>query len=376
MMRVAIVHDDFIQHGGAEKLVLAMLEIYPEADLYAVSASDQWRREIKDLFNKDIRTTWIKNLPLRHRYFRFYYTFYPLAVESFNFDGYDLVVSSSARYAHGIITKPSTVHVSYVNSPARFLWEDNLIPQDLLAQPIIRWQKAWDTVASQRPDYLIANSKAPARKIEKYWGRKVDAVIYPFVDLEKFMAVDSIGMSHELVEGSIPLGNKGYFLIVSRLNEWKRLDIAVETFTKINLPLYIIGDGSERENLEKMAGPSVKFLGCVSDGGKINYLRHCRALIVPQAEDFGIVILEANACGRPVIAYKGGGSLELISEEVNGLFFSEQQVASLMHALKRFDQIQFNRENCLKAAKRFTKNRFKKALGGFVQSKMSFRQNY
>ena len=210
------------------------------------------RREIKDLFNKDIRTTWIKNLPLRHRYFRFYYTFYPLAVESFNFDGYDLVVSSSARYAHGIITKPSTVHVSYVNSPARFLWEDNLIPQDLLAQPIIRWQKAWDTVASQRPDYLIANSKAPARKIEKYWGRKVDAVIYPFVDLENFVAVDSIGLAPAAISGSDPLGNKGYFLIVSRLNEWKRIDIAVEAFTKLNLPLYIIGSGSERRNLEKI----------------------------------------------------------------------------------------------------------------------------
>ena len=163
-----------------------------------------------------------------------------------------------------------------------------------------------------------------------------------------------------------------YFLIISRLNKWKRLDFAVEAFTKINLPLYIIGGGSELANLEKIAGPSVKFLGRVSDGEKFNYLKGCRALIVPQEEDFGIVTLEANACGRPVIAYKGGGSLELINDEVNGLFFSEQQVASLMQALERFDRTAFNRENCLEVAGHFTKNRFKKAFAGFVQSKMNF----
>ncbi len=371
-MRVAIVHDDFIQHGGAERLVLAMLEIYPKADLYAVAASAAWQREIRELFNKDIRTTWIQNLPLRDRYFRYHYTFYPLAIESLNFNGYDLIISSSARYAHGIITKPSTVHVAYVNSPARFLWEDNLIPQDLLVQPIIRWHQAWDVVASKRPDYLIANSKTPAKRIEKYWGRKVDAVIYPFADLEKFVAVNSIGLDPSTSSGFNLLGNKGYFLIVSRLNEWKRVDIAVEAFTKLNVPLYVIGDGPDRSNLEKKAGSNVKFLGFVSEKDKFTYLKSCRALVVTQEEDFGIVTLEANACGRPVIAYKGGGSLELISDGINGLFFPKQQVASLIQSLERFDQIKFNRENCLNAARRFTKDRFKKALADFVQSKMNF----
>lgn len=365
-MKVAIVHDDFIQHGGAERLVLAMLEIYPEADLYAVVASDKWQQEIKKSFNKNIRTTWLQNLPLRDGYFKFYYAFYPLAIESLNFKGYDLVISSSARYAHGLITHPETIHIAYINSPARFLYQEGIAPKNLFMRPVLRWHRAWDLVASKRPDYIIANSKTPAGNSEKYWRRGVDEIIYPFVEIQ----------NNSLENGEKIKAEGNYFLIISRLNKWKRLDIAVEAFTKLNLPLYIIGSGSERRNLEKISGPSIKFLGGVSDSEKLTYLKYCRALIVPQEEDFGIVTLEANACGRPVIAYKGGGSLELISDGVNGLFFSEQQAASLIQALGRFDRTAFNRENCLEAARRFTKNGFKKALADFVQSKMKIRQDY
>ena len=362
-LKVAIVHDDFIQEGGAERLVLAMLEIWPHSDLYAVISSGPWRSRVKSFFGKEIRTTWLQKLPFRETLFRFYYLFYPLAIESFNFDRYDLVISSSARYAHGVITKPGTLHLSYVNSPARFLYQKDLTPKLPFARLITLWHKSWDRVAAWRPDYIVANSQTPAKRIKKFWKREVDSVIYPFVDWPD-------------IDPSVPNPGRekgSYFLLISRLNGWKKVDLAVKVFSLINRPLYIIGIGPERKHLEKMAGSSVKFLGSVSDTGKFQYLTFCQALIVTQEEDFGIVTLEANICGRPVIAYGAGGSSELIKDGVNGILFDDQTVDGLNEALVRFDQTAFSRENCINAAKSFGKERFKAELYGFVSSKLADR---
>ena len=379
-MKVAIVHDDFIQHGGAERLVLAMLKIWPQADLYSVTASDTWRSKIKKLppdlparagadqpraeSNKEINTTWVAKLPFKEELFRYYYSLYPLAVESFNFDGYDLVVSSSARYAHGVITKPGTVHVAYVNSPARFIWQEDLVPRGYVAGKIVSWHKAWDRVASDRPDYVIANSKTSAGRIRKYWNRKPDAIVYPFIDTERFTRSSLIGLDPL---GSNPLGMMGYFLVVSRLNKWKRVDVAIEACNDLKLPLVIVGRGDNWEYLRRISGPTVTFLDDVSDNEMSSLYLGCKALIMTQEEDFGMTALEAQACGKPVIAFRSGGALETVVEGVTGVFFDSQNKESLKIVLHQFDPKLFLGENCTTQASKFGSARFKEELKEFCE---------
>lgn len=358
-LKVALVHDDFIQHGGAERLVLAMLEIWPQADLYSVTASDSWKREIRKLSNKDIRATWVNKLPLKEKLFRYYYSLYPLAIESFNFDGYDLVCSSSARYAHGIITKPGTVHVAYVNSPARFIWQEGLAPRGILSGKIISWHKAWDKVASTRPDYIIANSKTPSARIEKYWNRKVDSIINPFVDLTRFC----IKTSEKLY---LPV--KDYFLIVARVSNWKRIDFAIEACNDLKLPLVIVGRGDYKENLKSISDSTISFLDNVSDEELSSIYNGCQALIMTQEEDFGITALEAQACGKPVIAYRSGGAMETVLEGVTGVFFDRQNKESLKQVLLQFDPERYLEENCTTQAEKFGKSRFQEELRNFCNN--------
>lgn len=363
-MKVAVVHDDFIQHGGAERLVLGILKIWPQADVYCVSVSGIWKREIKKQFFKEIKTTWIDSLPFKERLFRYYYSFYPLAVESFNFDGYDLVISSSARYAHGVLTKPGTAHVAYVNSPARFLWQENLAPKGFIARQVLRWHRAWDKAASTRPDFMIANSATPAKRIEEYWGRKADAIIYPFVDLERFRA-DSFGEDKPETES--------YFLVVTRLSKWKRVDIAIEACNKLSLPLLVVGEGEEFSRLKRLAGPTVKFSGRIQDGQLPGVYRHSRALIMTQEEDFGVTSLEAQACGKPVIAWGVGGALETVVPGITGAFFEKQDPESLQEVLEQFDRQLYIRENCIIQARKFGFARFRAELLKFCEDAL---QNY
>lgn len=374
-LKIAIVHDDFIQHGGAERLVLAMLEIWPQADVYGVVASKGWQEEIKKLppkadqsmteTRKDIKTTWLQNIFLGHSFYRYYYTLYPIAIESINLDGYDLVISSSARYAHGVLTKPGTVHIAYVNSPARFLWQDNLAPKSIFAKPILSWHRCWDKVACHRPDYVIANSKSPAKRIKNYWGREADSVIYPFVDLARF----EDGSPSKEVDLSISNKfnlNKQYFLIVTRLNKWKNVDIAINACRNLGFNLYIVGSGPDFNRLNKLSSENVKFYTNVTDLELVHLYKNCQALIVTQEEDFGIVSLEAQAAGKPVIAYGSGGSLETVIEGETGLFFTEQTEQSLKSALLRFDPKPLLRENCIRQARNFSKERFISDLSSFV----------
>lgn len=358
-MKVAIVHDDFIQRGGAERLVLAMLEIWPQADLYSVIASDRWQNEIKNKFGKEVKTSWLQKFPFIEKLFRQYYFFYPLAIESFRFNGYDLVISSSARYAHGVLTKPGTLHVAYVNSPARFIWQEDLVPKGFFIGRVINWHKVWDRVASTRPDYIVANSNTPGRRIEKYWNRKPNAIIYPFVDLARF----SFKISKRL-----NLPKNGYFLIVARLSRWKRVDFAIEACNDLRLPLVIVGSGEDRARLKGISGPTTVFLDDVSDEEMNSIYDGCQALIMTQGEDFGITALEAQACGKPVIAYKSGGALETLVEGVTGVFFDRQDKESLKQVLMQFDPRLYLRENCTIQAYKFSRERFKVGLEEFCKN--------
>lgn len=362
-MKLAIVHDDFIQSGGAERLVVAMSEIWPEAGIFSAIASSCWI----DFFlerRRHLLLSGLQKWPFKEKLYRYYFPLYPLVFEAFDFSPYDVVLSSSARFAHGIITKPGTVHLAYINSPARMWWESAEYflgwgyLRRTLATPLLSFMRQWDLVAAQRPDYLIANSGSTAAKIKKYWRRGVDKIIYPFFEEEKFPATPP------------PLRGGAYFLVVSRLLPWKRIDLAVKACSQLGFPLVVIGEGPARQALERVSGSSVKFLDYVTEEDKIKYLQGCRALVHPQEEDFGLTPLEAMACGKPVIAYGAGGALETVIEGRTGVFFREPTVESLVAALADFDPSAFSPAACRQQAEQFGRERFVREIKGFVREKM------
>lgn len=361
-MKLAVVHDDFVQKGGAESLAAAVSEIWPAADVFAAIATGGWPQFFRKR-GRNLKLSWLQNFPLREKVYRGYFPLYPLAFESFDFSAYEVVLSSSARFAHGIISRPGTVHIAYVNSPGHMFWESadyffDFKPwQRALLTPLLSFMRQWDMVAAQRPDYLIANSGSTAEKIQKYWRRCADKIIYPFFDDKKFSPPPSLSVSESK-----------YFLVVSRLLAWKRIDLAVKACSRLNLPLLVVGEGPARKELERMAGRCVRFLGYVTDEEKMERLLECRALLHPQREDFGLTPLEAMACGKPVIAYGVGGALETVVEGKTGLFFQEQTVDSLLEVLRRFRPGQFSLGECWQRTRAFTRERFVKELKDFVEA--------
>ena len=357
-MEIALVHDDFIQDGGAEKLFASITQIWPQAPIYT-SCFDQ--KVIKSLgFNKDrIKSSFIQKLPFKKILYRVYFPLYPLAFESFNFDDFDIILSSTTRFAKGIVTKPSTCHISYINSPPRFLWETkeyfeqervpNFLATALL--PLFSLLRIWDQVSSQRIDLWVANSKNVAARVKKRYQKEAK-VIYPGIDLSRFKP---------------SLKNEGFFLIVSRLVAWKRVEIAVEAFNKLNLPLVVIGDGPSKNMLEKKAKNNIKFLGRLPDREVDKYFQKCKALILTQEEDFGLTILEANACGKPVVSLKAGGACELIEEGKNGLFFSPQESEALIKVIRDFEKRKFKVAESVAKARFFSKENFQKKLKEYVE---------
>jgi glycosyltransferase involved in cell wall biosynthesis len=376
-LKIALVHDDLIQHGGAERLFEAMIEIWPQADVFTSMVSDYWKSEIlnpkfetnpKSQFLK-LKTSFMQGLPFKEKLYRHYFLLYPLAFESFDLTGYDVVVSSSTRFAHGIITKPETLHIAYINTPPRMVWEpftyfesSSLLRATLT--PFLSWLRLWDLVAAQRPDVLIANSKTPQARIKKYYGRESE-IIYPFVDLARFEGDYFLSEAKNARFSSVARGS--YFLVVSRLAAWKRIDIAIEACNQLSLQLKIIGEGPDRSRLQKIAGPTVEFLGRLTDEEVVRYYKGCRAFLFPQKEDFGITPLETMACGKPVVAYAAGGALETVLDGVTGRFFKPQTVVALANVLKRFNPSEFRRGDCVSQAERFAKKRFQTELKDFLE---------
>ncbi len=366
-MKVAIIHDDFVQHGGAERLVLGLAEIYPDADYYTSLASKEWVSEFQ---RRGLRllTTPMQRLPLKEKLYRYYFFLYPLAFESLDLSSYDLVISSSARFAHAVITKPQTRHVAYINSPARMFWESHNYfygfgaVKKILLTPPLSFFRLYDFNAARRPDVLVANSKAVAEKIRKYWQREASSVIYPFVENKYF---------EKPLEGSTDADKdsraSGGYLIISRLSRWKRIDTAIEACNLTARKLVVIGSGPEMGRLQKLAGPTVKLLGYVSEEEKMRRLALCRALIQPQREDFGVTALEAMAFGKPVIAYGAGGALETVVDDKTGIFFDEQTTGSIIKALDRFESLSFDPVVCRTQANKFNKERFMGELKNFIE---------
>lgn len=362
-MKVALVHDDLIQEGGAERLVLAMHEIWPEAPLYTSFATTTWVKKCREL-NIDLRTSFMQWLPFKKQLYKVYFLLFPLAFESFNFDDFDVVISSSARFAHGIITKPKTLHICYMNTPARMWWSpvsyfEGQIWLRFILSPFLSFLRLWDYTAAQRVDFFIANSKTPRARIKKYYGRESE-IIYPFADLiEK--------SDNRLQKGETKRGMRSgnYFLVVTRLSSWKRVDIAVEACKELGLSLIVVGKGPDSRRLKNLAEGCgyIKFLDHVDDTELTQLYEECKAVIITQEEDFGIVVVEAAGFKKPVIAYRGGGSLEIIKEGETGEFFYPQTAEALQNVITNFDSSKYkNSAGYNRVTEGFSKRRFTDSL--------------
>ncbi len=364
-MKLAIVFDDLIQYGGAERLLLAVTEVFSNAPVFTSVATSEWEEICKEKHIK-LRTSFMQKLPFKKGLNRLYSVLglHILAFESLDFSQFDVVLSISARYAHGIITKPDTKHICYMNSPGRMFWDSFSYFQNEgifikilrpLIQPFLAHARNWDFTASQRVDFFIANSPVPQKRIEKYYKRDSE-VIFPPVEFPNFQEIDST------------LQSQKYFLIVTRLLSWKKVDIAIKACAKLKRPLKIIGTGPALKDLQKLAktGSLIEFLGYVSEEEKWKLLKNCEAFIMTQEEDFGISPLEAMAMGKPVIAYKKGGALVYVTPQETGEFFEEQTPESLAEVLQSFEATKFHPHECQTQANLFTKQKFQEKIADIV----------
>lgn len=343
-MKVALVYDRVNKWGGAEGVLLALHKIFPDAPLYTSVYSAEKAPWAK-VFN--VKTSFLQKFPFSSHH-ELYAPLMPFAFESFNFDKYDLVISVTSESAKGIITKPETVHVSYLLTPTRYLWSGyrEYFRNDwfrYLSYPIVLYLRFWDKIAAQRPDKIIAISQEVRSRIKKYYHLD-STVVYPPV------MIGSRKISNPATE---------YYLVVSRLVPYKRVDIAIKAFNKLLLPLKIVGTGSEQGRLKQMAKPNIEFLGHLTEAELLRYYQGCKCLIFCGKEDFGLTILEANSFGKPVIAYKAGGALETVDNGKTGIFFDKANPQSLEQAVRKFGKMSFNSKTCIEKAEEFSFRNFK-----------------
>lgn len=357
-MKVAIVHDFLNQHGGAENVVETLHELYPDAPVFTtIYRPDRLGPAFKSM---DVRTSFMQGWPFMDRHFKKYLLFYPRAVESFDLKGYDVVISSSSAFAKGA-KAAGACHVCYCYTPMRFAWrtESYLEKEDMpsllkaLLPPVLRRLKRWDLRTVGRVHHYVAISQYIRDRIRQSYGRESD-VIYPPVDVAGFRIDRSPGDS---------------FLVVSRLNAYKNIDIVVEAFNRLALPLTIIGTGPHGPALRKMAGKTVTFLGRLPREELAGHMGRCRALLFPGEEDFGITPVEAMAAGRPVIALGRGGALETVEEGVSGVFFPNPSVEDVVDAVRRFQGMTFDPARIRGRAERFDKEIFKRDFKALVEKK-------
>ncbi len=379
-MKIALVHDYLIQYGGAERVLEAFSEIFPRAPIYTLIYDKELTGGIFE--GKRIYTSSLQKIPLIKNHHRLFLTLMPLAIEQFDLSFYDVVLSDSASYAKGIITKPDTLHICYCHTPLRYAWDDShRYIKEFYFPPIVKkfiplainHLRIWDREAAFRVDKFIANSFFVQRRIKKYYQRDSE-VIYPPVATKKF-EVPSTKYEVRSNEKRLKLQNfrlptSDFFLMVGRLLPYKRFDLAIKVFNKLGWKLKIIGEGPERKKLKKIALSNIEFLGKVSDEELVKYYSQALAFIFPQEEDLGIVALEAMASGKPVIAYKSGGAKETVIEGKTGLFFEEQTPSSLEKALLKFNTRDFNPKTIRKYALQFDKRIFKSKIKNFIEKSL------
>lgn len=356
-MKIALVHDYLNQYGGAERVLEVLCRMFPDAPIYTTLYSEQATNGV--FCKRDIRFSFLQNIPFVKRYHHAFPFLMPLAVERFDFSEFDVVLSVSHSFAKGVITKPSTKHVSYCLTPPRYLWDDShryvqefQYPAIIkaFALPFLSYLRVWDREASVRPDAMIAISDFVRQRIAKYYHRDVP-VLYPPVDVSQFRIMN---------------GYHDYYLMVGRLVTYKKFDLAINAFNKLEWPLKIVGAGMDEKRLRRMAGKNIEFLGAVTDAQLANLYGHAKALVFPQEEDFGIAPLESMASGRPVIAYRGGGATETVIDGETGVFFDEQTPESLISALEKFDPSAYKTTTCRAQAEKFDIPRFCDSVLAFL----------
>lgn len=334
-MRVAIVHDDLVQWGGAERVLEGLCEIYPQAPIFT-SVFDKGNKELKERFGKKkIITSFLQNITGWKNLYKVLMPLYPIAFEQFDFTEFDLVISHTTRFAKSIITKPKTTHVCYCHTPPRFLWHFSGEGNYGLGELLMTKLRIFDQISSGRVDHFIAGSENSRRRIKEVYKVR-SQVVYPYIDIDRFKGKETF--------------NGGYFVIVARPNNYKRVDIAKEACLRLEVQLKVISGG-------------------LSDEMVVSILAGSSALIIPGIEDFGLTSLEAQALGKPVIAFKEGGAVETVIDGKTGYLFEEQTVDSLVNTLQNFiDKHSFNSKACQENAERFNKENFKRNFEQAVAS--------
>lgn len=362
-MKTALVHDWLNQIGGAEDVLETLVKLFPEAPLYT---SLYWREQMPDHWRKwSIDTSFIDRLPLARRCQQLYFPLYPLAFEQFELDDYDLVLSNKSGFCHGVITGPETLHICYCLTPTRYVWRYQQYAERekigrlarALLPPFLTYLRMWDRLAADRVDHFIAISEEIRRRIAKVYRRDA-VIIYPPVDVCRFEPASQVD---------------DYYLLVGRLLPYRRIDILIEAFNRLERPLVIAGRGRDRERLESLAGPNVTFLGYVPDEDLPDLMARCRAFMWPGEEDFGIAPIQAMAAGRPVIAYAGGGALETVVPGT-GALFAEQSAPAIIKAVESFDPAQVDSALIRTHAEQFDTKIFQKKLMQFVEQKVEAHQ--
>lgn len=355
--KVALVHDDFTQSGGAENLFSTLANLFPEAPIYTSLVN--WGKVPKSIDSNRINVSWMQKIPFSTYLYKLFLPLYPFAFESFDFSKYDLVISSSTRFAKSIISGPNSTHIAYLNSTPRFLWNPNaanqIIPRVMrpLLNIYIKYLKKWDYISSSRPDIFIANSSNVQSKIKKHY-RKESYIIYPFANTNYF----KIAKIHNWA-----LKKQKYHLIVSRLVKWKKIDIAIEAVNLSKMNLKIVGVGPDKKRLQSVAtGSNAEFLGKVSLKELFSLYNNSESVIVTQEEDFGIAAVEAQSCGVPVIAYKKGGVSEIIIDNKTGVLFSNQTAISLRDAIKKMGKLKYSKDTNRENALRFSRKKFEESF--------------
>jgi glycosyltransferase involved in cell wall biosynthesis len=353
--RVALVHDFLLDIRGAERVFMAICEVWPDADVYT-AVYDEEGTEGR-FAHRPINTSFLQRLRPSSRTFRPLLPLYPYAIESFDLRGYDIVVSSSSAWAHGVIVDEGALHVCYCHNPFRYAWNArdetlrgrNGVGRAALSVVFNRWRQ-WDWIAAQRVDRYVANSHTTSRRIARYFNRDA-AVLYPPVETDRFTP----GPAAE------------YYLVVSELMPHKRISVAVEAFARLGLPLVVVGDGPDARRLRRMAPGNITFEGRVSDERAAQLFEGARALVVTATEEFGIAAVEAQSAGRPVIAYAEGGALETVVEGETGTLFHPCRPEALAEAVRRFDADSVSAEACIDNAMRFDVSRFQAGLRDIVE---------
>jgi glycosyltransferase involved in cell wall biosynthesis len=365
-MKIALVHEWLVFYAGGERVFESFTNIWQNADVYALVdfLNDEHRKII--LKGKHAHTTFIQKLPFAEKKFRSYLPLFPLAIESLNLSKYDVIISSSHAVTKGVRKKPNQLHISYCHSPMRYIWDEaetyfesanlNKGFRKLIANAVLKYLRKWDLKTAQRPDYLIANSNYIAEKLKRIYNRE-STVIYPPVDVEKFSCVEN---------------KDDYYFVASRLVPYKRIDLIVEAFAQMpDKRLIIAGTGPELSKLKNNFLVNVEFIGYQDENSLKELMQKAKAFVFTAEEDFGIVVVEAMACGTPVIALNKGGTAETVIDGKTGILFDHQNVEDIKNAVRRFESIEdkFNHKEIADYTKKFSRKIFEEKIKQYVDEK-------